>query len=237
MLVVLLVLASLASLILGIRYLRQALAVTGTATSYIRSAAQGYVVFVGEGSPLPGHPIVAPFSGKPCVWWATQIDALEPIPPVVNSHAFDRRTSTASFLLKDGTGECLVDPDLAEIHAATKEVWYGNTLVGDSLRNARRERGLEDNCRYVEERIDLHQRIVASGYLRTMHAQSDSDPRRTDGGASTAPGTNMLCPPSDGRRFLLSTVPEDALAQRLRVRAALALLLCAVSGGCALLVH
>ena len=234
MLVILLVLASVLSLVVGITYLRQALAVTGTATSYIRSAAQGYVVLVGEGSPLPGRPIVAPFSGKACVWWATQVDSLVKTEEVINSRAFERRTSMASFLLKDGTGECLVDPDSAEIHAATKEVWYGNMHDGDVLREARHERGLGDDCRYVEERIELHQRIVASGYLRTVHAQTAADPDRS---ASAAPGTNMLCPPSDGRRFMLSTVSEDALAKQLRLRAALALLLCAISAGCALLAH
>lgn len=236
MLVVLLVFASLASLALGVHYLRQALAVTGTATSYIRSAAQGYARFVGEGSPLPGHPIVAPFSGRACVWWATQIDKLGPAPAdVVNSHAFDRRTSTASFLLRDGTGECLVDPDQAEVQTVTRDVWYGNMHDGDPLRNARRERGLEDDCRYVEERIDLHQRIVAIGYLRTVQAEAEAGTRQPGATLSGAPGTNVLCPPPDGRRFLLSTVSEDILASRLRVRAAVALLLSAVLAGCALL--
>lgn len=235
MLIILLALASLACLALGVRYLRQALAVTGTATSYIRSAPQGYVVLVGEGIPLPGGSIVAPFSGKPCVWWATQVESgLIKETDAVNSNAFNRRTSAAPFLLKDGTGTCFIDPDLADVHAATKDIWYGSTLNLNSLRELRRERRLEDDIKYVEERIDLHQRIVASGYFHTTHADPAAVTPAAGHPATTAPGTNVLGSPPDGRRFVISTVPEDALARRLRIRAALALLLCAVLAGCAL---
>ncbi|HEV2110466.1 MAG TPA: GIDE domain-containing protein [Gammaproteobacteria bacterium] len=239
MIVFLLLLASLGCLVLGIRYLRSALAVTGSATSYIRSAAQGYVVFVGEGNPLPGRRIVAPFSGKSCLWWAVQVQSLTGLTPpeteVVNSHAFDRRTSTAPFLLKDGTGECFVDPDLAEVHAATKEVWYGSMLDANAQGVGRHERRFEDDFRYVEERIDLHQRIVASGYFRTTHADPGVAMRPAND-PTAAPGTNLLGPSPDGRRFVISTVPEEALAKRLRIRAALALLLFVVLAGCAVFV-
>lgn len=236
MFVVLLVLASLACLALGMRYLRQALAVTGTATSYIRSAPQGYVVLVGEGTPLPGTSVIAPYSGKACVWWATQVESgLVTQTDAVNSHAFNRRTSNAPFLLKDGTGECFIDPDLADVHAVTKDIWYGSTLNLDSLRELRRERKLEDDIRYVEERIDLHQRIVARGYFRTIHADPGAATPAPNQPATAVPGSNMLCAPPDGRRFLISTVPEDTMAKTLRFRAAMALLLCVALAGCALL--
>lgn len=238
MLTVLLALASLACLVLGIRYLRQALAVTGTATSYIRSAAQGYVVLVGEGTPLPGRSIVAPYSGKECLWWATQLESLtERIGReigAVNSQAFNRRTSTAAFLLKDGTGECLLDPDLADVDAITVEFWYGSSLDPDSSGKLRHERRLDDDLRYMEERIDLHQRIVARGYFRTIHADPGAATPAPNRPATAVPGSNMLCAPPDGRHFLISTVPEDTMAKKLRFRAAVALLLCAVLAGCAL---
>ncbi|HEX7022164.1 MAG TPA: hypothetical protein VF171_04850, partial [Trueperaceae bacterium] len=119
MLVILLVLTSLACLFVGALFLKQALALTATATSYIRSAAQGYVVLEGEGLPLPGRSIHAPFSGKPCVWWSTQVESLlgpgtsERLAP--SPDAFNKHFSTEPFLLRDGTGECCVDPTEADV--------------------------------------------------------------------------------------------------------------------------
>src|SRR5579872_6421641 len=40
-----------------------------TPRSTIRGAAQGYVEFSGLGRVMPGPPIVAPLSRRPCVWW------------------------------------------------------------------------------------------------------------------------------------------------------------------------
>ena len=237
MLVILLALASLGCLALGVHYLRQALAVTGTAASYIRSAAQGYVVLVGEGVPLGDRPMVAPFSGRPCVWWSTQVEPLmgsRETGTVPSGDAFNKHFSTQSFLLRDGTGECLVDPDLAEVHVKSRDVWYGGTLSGDPATTGRRTREATDDLRFVEERIELHQRIVASGYFRTTHADPSATARPA-APATVVPGSNVLGPPPDGRRFLISTVREDVLADALRLRAAGALLLCAVLAGCALL--
>src|SRR5690348_17351721 len=101
MLVIVLAMASLGCFALGVHYLRQALALTGTAASYIRSAAQGYVVLVGEGAPMTGRPLVAPFSGKPCVWWSTQVEPLfgnRETGVVPSGDAFNKHFSTQSFL-------------------------------------------------------------------------------------------------------------------------------------------
>lgn len=223
MLVLLLTVLSLVCLYLGVMFLRRGLALTATATSYIRSAAQGYVVFEGEGSPLPGRSINAPFSGKPCLWWSTQVESL--LGPVGNDRlapnpdAFNKHFSTELFLFKDGTGECLVDPTEAEIHTRTQDVWYGNSCEVSSLHQARRSREPNDDFRFVEERIEPHERIVARGYFRTQENGSTK--------------TNTLSQPPDGRRFLLSTVREDILARRLRLKALLALGCCVLLAACA----
>ncbi len=217
---------------MGVHYLRQALAVTGTAASYIRSAAQGYVVLIGEGVPLPGHPIKAPFSGKPCVWWSTQVEALmrSNHDPVPNSDAFDKHFSSLPFLLRDGSGECIVYPEAADVRVKSRDVWYGNSMTGGSIHQAQRTRSLTDDLQFVEERIELHQRIVANGYFQTTHTDPGTNPP-----PGAAPGTNMLGPPPDDRHFLISTISEETLAQDLRLRAVLAFLSCAVLAGCAML--
>ena len=236
MFTVLLVLGSLGCLALGVHYLRQALAVTGTAASYIRSAAQGYVMLVGEGVSLGGRPMTAPFSGKPCLWWSTQVEVLmgDRLQAGANRDAFNKHFSTQSFLLRDGTGECLVDPDAADVRAKSRDVWYGNSMSGDPTTAGRSTRSATDDLRYVEERIELHQRIVARGYFRTTHVVSVAADRQA-GVGTASPGSNTLGPAPDGRQFLISTVPEDILADRLRLRAGGALLMCVVLAGCAVL--
>lgn len=227
MIVSLLALAALCCVLAGVWLLRQALAVTSTATSYIRSAAQGYVVLEGAGSPISGHTISAPFSGKPCVWWSTII---EPVfagsgssrKPLPNPAVFDKRTSSELFLLKDGTGECRVDPAFAEVHALIRDVWYGSSLGIDSIRESYLSRNIESEFRYIEERIELHQRIVASGYFRTLDESDGAQGR-----------INTLTQPMDGRKLMLSTVPEDKLAHRLRTRAILAMSLGVALAACA----
>lgn len=212
MLIFLLIAASLASLFAGTLYLKRALVLTATATSYIRSAAQGYVVLEGEGSPLPGHDIKAPFSGIACLWWSSQVEPLLALGPggdnrlAPNPDALNTHFSTEAFLLRDGTGDCLVYPAEATIHAKTREVWYGSSFEVGVLRKTR---AANDDFRFVEERIDLHQRIVARGYFQT----------HDNGGTKT----NTLIQPPDGRHFVLSTMREDLLAKRLRFKALLAL--------------
>lgn len=223
MLVLLLTLASLSSLFVGTLLLKRALALTATATSYIRSAAQGYVALAGEGFPPPGRTITAPFSGKPCVWWSTQVESL--LGPATNENltpnpdAFNKHYSTDQFLLRDGTGVCRVDPAEADVRAQTRELWYGNLFEESSLRVARRSRGPDDLFRFVEERIELHQLIHARGYFQT---QDDNGTK-----------AHTLYRPPDGRSFLLTTVREDVLAKRLRLQAVLALSLCVALATCA----
>lgn len=223
MLALLLTASSLLCLYLGVMFLRRALALTATATSYIRSAAQGYVVLEGEGSPLPGHIIKAPYSGTPCLWWSTQVvSTLAPGisgGPAPNPGAYDRRTSTDLFILKDGTGECLVDPAEAEVRARTLQTWHGNAPGAHPINDDPLASALEGDCRYVEERIDLHQRIVARGYFQTQDNKGTK--------------INTLTRPLDGRHFVLSTVQEDVMAQRLRRKAVLALGLFVLLAACA----
>jgi hypothetical protein len=60
-----------------LRRLTQARHLLDTPTSKIRSAAQGYAEFYGVLQPQPDSLIVAPLSGKPCVWWRFKIEEYE----------------------------------------------------------------------------------------------------------------------------------------------------------------
>ena len=91
---------------------------TDTPTSNIASAVQGYVELIGHAAAHPSAPIVSPMRGLPCVWYRYHVkewrnDKWETI---------RHETSDATFLLRDATGECIVDPDHAEISSNHREV-------------------------------------------------------------------------------------------------------------------
>src|SRR3954471_22107283 len=54
--------------------LRRMLAISGTPTARIASAAQGYVELVGRAMPHPGGALRSRFSQLPCVWYQYFID-------------------------------------------------------------------------------------------------------------------------------------------------------------------
>jgi len=147
--------------------LRRLGVVENTATSRLRSAAQGYVELEGRACLLPGEPIRAPLSGRRCAWWAFRVDARGEIGADSRSSAWevmDRERSEAIFCLDDDTGRCIVDPDGAEVLGASARTWYGN-----SRRPAPHEVperwGLNKRYRYTEWRIDEDAPLYAAGYL------------------------------------------------------------------------
>jgi hypothetical protein len=118
-----------AALYLFQRSLRHARLMEDLPTSRIRSAAQGYVELEGRGKMMAGEPILSPLSCTPCLWWEYRITERQ--------HNNDRNTprvrtidsgrSDALFLLNDFTGECIIDPDGAEIRPNTRHKWHGST--------------------------------------------------------------------------------------------------------------
>lgn len=101
------------------RSLRHARLVDDTPTARIASAAQGYAELRGQGLPLAGLPLLSPLNGLPVLWWRLltekrnekgkwQQESLE--------------QSQASFLLDDGSGSCLVDPEGAEMLVQRREI-------------------------------------------------------------------------------------------------------------------
>lgn len=125
---VLLLAAALGGLWLLQRSLRRARIIEDTPTSKIRSAAQGYVELDGWGELLPGAPIISPLSGTRCLWYRYKLEERERD----NNNREQWRTlqsgtSDDLFQIKDDSGECVVDPEGAEIIPSVKRVWYGSS--------------------------------------------------------------------------------------------------------------
>ena len=98
---------------------RRARAFDDTPTSKVASAAQGYAELQGRGKPLAGDPLLAALSHLPCLWYRYLIERRSDNKWVHEASG----ESDASFILDDGSGQCVVDPEGAEIIPARKDQW------------------------------------------------------------------------------------------------------------------
>jgi hypothetical protein len=98
---------------------RRQRAIDDTPTSHIASAAQGYVELVGRGVPLGGLPVLSPLTGLPCLWYRYRVERRQDSKWIPDGSG----ESDASFIIDDGTGQCVVDPEGAEMLVARRDTW------------------------------------------------------------------------------------------------------------------
>lgn len=94
------------------RALRHARLIADTPTSRIASAAQGYTELRGRGQPLGGAPVLSPINGLPVLWYRVLVEERQ------RDGKWKRESmdeSHASFLLEDASGQCVVDPEGADM--------------------------------------------------------------------------------------------------------------------------
>jgi hypothetical protein len=119
------------ALYFGFRSLVRARIIEDTPTSRIRSASQGYVELVGQGRSMEGPPIVSPLSGHDCLWYTYKVERRESSRTnqghKTRWRTVESGTSDALFLIEDGTGACVIDPDGAEVTPSHVDHWYGNS--------------------------------------------------------------------------------------------------------------
>lgn len=101
---------------------KRANAIADIATSWIGSAAQGYVELYGRASVNPENLIRSPLSGMSCIWFRYKVYSKE------NSDREWREVSSGvsdtTFEITDSTGKCQVDPDDAEVVSPDRRVSY-----------------------------------------------------------------------------------------------------------------
>lgn len=147
-------------------YNRRLSALKDTPRSLIRSAAQGYVELQGTAKLMPGDPIVAPLSGKRCVWWRYRIESKSRFGG--NWRTLDgstHDTSTDIFVIEDETGQCVVDPDKSDITPSARDSWSGNSPMPEG---GPATGGFFGRYRYIEERIEEGVDLCALGYFHTQ---------------------------------------------------------------------
>ena len=154
------------------RSFRRAQALADTPIAKIRSAPQGYVELCGRAGLLRGDPIRAPLSGLPCAWYRYRVEERS-----ANNKwwTIDKGVSDSLFLLEDETGQCVVDPDGAELTKTTRDVWYGDEIGARVFVLW----GIGAHYRYTEQRIMPGEEVHAIGWFRTVGGSTEvPDTRR-----------------------------------------------------------
>jgi hypothetical protein len=178
---------------------RRVRAMAATRTSRIGNARGGYVEFEGHSKDTSESGIKGPLTGTPCVWYEYEITKQ------VGGHrrdshsrwvTVDRGRSEDLFVLRDATGECLVDPDGAKVITAPADTdrWIGRSdwpTRGPAKRGSRGGlfpgqgfstfsfgQGMwfstRKNFRYAERRIPPDAPLYALGHLDQCGAGAGS---------------------------------------------------------------
>lgn len=146
-----------------------------TPTSKIRSAAQGYIELNGHGHLMEGQPIVAPLTQSICTWYKYKVE--EHRQSGKNSKWVTIRSGTSEelFLIKDDTGQCIIDPEGANVTVTHKDVWHGaepspsgNPLTKNNKQSFFSGLGQHRRYRYTEERLHPDESLYAIGLYKTV---------------------------------------------------------------------
>lgn len=121
-----------------------------TPTSKIASAAQGYVELIGRGHSF-GEPLISKLSALPCLWYRYRIERRE---SENKWKTMDSGESDSTFFLCDDTGECVVDPERAEILTQHHDQWH------------------DGDYRYTEWKLIEHDSLYVIGQFRTQGGSS-----------------------------------------------------------------
>ena len=159
---------------LAFNRLKRARMMQDTPTSRIRSASQGFVELRGHARTLPGPDIISPLSQTRCVWWSYTIQEKNNRRSSSNNKGWKTIESEQSddlFLLNDGTAECVVDPDGAEITPSLHRRWYGSTMRPSRVPKSGTAWIGFGNYRYTEKILGLGELVYALGFFRTENNQ------------------------------------------------------------------
>ena len=152
-------------------------------TSTIRSAYQGYVELKGIGLYFDDDPMNAPLSKRPCIWYRYKVERSKGD----SWEVVESGTSSETFMLDDGTGRVVIDPDGAEVTVRVKQTWTSRGAGGGSVESMRFARRLGvpgalagDLYRHTEERLLPGKRLYVLGLLRNLDSLNDGPTLKED---------------------------------------------------------
>ncbi len=159
--------------------LRRARHVEDLPVSRIRSAAQGYVALEGHARMMPGPEIISPLSRSRCVWWHYAIHERGTSASGRTTEWIEIESGTSDdlFFIVDTTGNCIVDPEHADIKPGIARRWRGD--FPRPQRIPPRTPWLNfGRYHYHERLVPVGEYLYASGWFRTLAAQYEFDEAR-----------------------------------------------------------
>lgn len=224
-------------------------------TSTIAAAAQGYVELHGTALAAPGHALVGHLTRAPCVWyhylWYRPGDSNR-------NGGNDEGTRGAPFILRDATGDCLIDLDQAEVICNRCEKWFdGQTVfnewsirVGDPVYAIGH---FTSDGTAVEAHVNMQVACALAAQERDAAAYAGRHDSNRDGKVdrqetsiarealrreiaqqlSAQGGAHVLSRPADGRPFLIIGARHAEVVRRYRRLAMGHLLAFLVATACA----
>lgn len=219
--------------------LRRLRAIRDTPTSRVASAAQGYVELIGRGNACGESQLVSRLRQLPCLWYRYRIEQRKSRD---KWQTIDSGESSDFFLLSDGSGDCVVDPEYAEIITRHRDQWqegdYRYTewkLINDDslyvIGEFHTRSGAVEFDRQAEikallaqwkqDRQTLHARFDLNGdgeldmnewMLARQAARREAAKKQRE--AEAQPDTHVIGQPHDGKLFLISNLTPEKLSRR-----------------------
>ena len=231
---------ALISVLAWLSALNRLRAIRDTPTSRIASAAQGYVELAGVGQPFGDPPMLSKLSLLPCLWYRYKIEQRD---EKNNWKTVDSGETSDCFLLCDDSGNCVIDPESAEIITGHRNQWQqdGNrntewTLIrNDPLYVLGQYRTHGGSTLEFDSRAELNALLGTwKEDMPALHARFDLD---NDGkldedewmlarqaakrevarmmrAAQAQPDINTISQPRDGKLFLISNLTPEKLSRR-----------------------
>ena len=208
-------------------------------TSNIANAAQGYVELCGTVASAFDNALTGPITREPCVWYSYGIDENR---GKDNSRTIEKGTAGVPFLIRDETGECLINPDKAELLCEMCQQWDEGNLhysewsirIGDpiyaigrfSTRTPPPASNLEAEANallrtwlanpkgfFTRFDADRNGKIAAPELAKAREAAQTEVARQA---AHKAAGLNTMVAPDDGRPFFIMNMSQGEVAGRFR---------------------
>lgn len=208
-------------------------------TSSIRAAAQGYVELFGKSELHPGSLPLGYQSSPPCVWYRYHVRERVGERWVTCS----KGVSDETFLLKDHTGVCIVDPECAEVVTTEHRRWIhgdyhydvdylapGDTLyvlgelitLGHGISQSEVHLDVSTLLKeWKQDQATLLARFDSNGdgVLSTdewegARTAAEREVNRQQQEQGDRPAMHLLRAPGDGRPYILATKDPTSLRQR-----------------------
>lgn len=213
--------------------------IRATPTSRIASAAQGYVELIGRGQQFGETPLLGKLSQLPCLWYRYKIERRD---SEKNWKTEETGESDDCFILRDETGECVVDAEQAEIITQHKDSWQSGdhrytewkllkhdqlyvigefrTRSGDAEFNSREQLNAllaewKKDLPALHARFDLNKNgaLDMDEWMLARQA-AKRDVARLQREAQAQPDMHIISQPRDGKLFLISNLSPKKLSRR-----------------------